>query len=189
MKKRGADDIAKGGVALARKAIKQITKKAAKAPKAAAGGAGKKPPMPKKAAASGDAARRKAQEAARQLELRSQSQLQSAKGKEQLIKEWRKLSGRQFYADEAAKGAKTVRARMAEEARSRGIANRARGMGARQNSDEAKAIADAARRKERAQAYKQSGGRNSEAAKARRERLQANRAKQVRKDVKKNKPK
>lgn len=189
MKKRGADDIAKGGVALARKAIKQITKKAGKAPKAAAGGVGKKPPMPKKAAASGDAARRKAQEAARQLELRSQSQLQSAKGKEQLIKEWRKLSGRQYYADEAAKGAKTVRARMAEEARSRGIANKARGMGARQNSDEAKAIADAARRKERAQAYKQSGGRNSEAAKARRDRLQANRAKQVRKDVKKNKPK
>lgn len=183
------DDIVRGGVALARKAAKKGAKKAGKAPKAAAGGAGKKPPMPKKAAASGDAARRKAQEAARQLELRSQRQLDSKKGQQQLIKEWGKLSGRQYYADEAAKGAKTVRARMAEEARSRGIANRAKRMGARQNSDEAKAIADAARRKERAQAYKQSGGRNSEAAKARRDRLQANRAKNVRKDVKKNKPK
>jgi hypothetical protein len=189
MKKRGADDIIKGGVALVRKAVGKGAKKAAKAPKAASGGAGKKPPMPKKAAASGDAARRKAEEAARQLELRSQRQLDTKKGQEQLIKEWGKLSGRQFYADEAAKGAKTVRARMAEEARSRGITNRARGMGARQNSDEAKAIADAARRKERQEAYKQSGGRNSEDARKRRLNARENRAKNVRKDVKKNKPK
>ena len=184
------DDLAKGGVALARRAAKKGVKKSTKAVKTAAGGAGKKPPTPKRtAAASGDAARRKAQEAARQLELRSQRQLQSRSGQQQLIKEWGKLSGRQYYADEAAKGSSTVRGRMAEQARSRGIANRARGMGARQNADEAKAIADAAARKKRQQAYKESGGRNSAAAKARRDSKNANRAKQVRKDIKKNKPK
>jgi hypothetical protein len=183
MKKRGADDILKGGVALLRKAGK-------KAAKTAAGGAGKKPPMPKKtAAASGDAARNKAIEAARQLELRSQRMLDTRKGQNQLAKEWGKLSGRQFYADGAAKSSSTVRGRMAEEARSRGIASRAKNMGARQNADEAKAIRDAARRKERQQAYKESGGRNSAEAKARRDSRNANRAKQVRKDIKKNKPK
>ncbi|CAB4168969.1 hypothetical protein UFOVP928_10 [uncultured Caudovirales phage] len=193
--KRGIDDIGKGiykgGVALARRAAKKGVKKGVKAAKTAAGGAGRKlPPKAKTAvAASGDAARRKAQEAARQLELRSQRQLQSRSGQQQLIKEWGKLSGRQFYADEAAKGSSTVRSRMAEEARSRGIANRARGMGARQNADEAKAIADAAARKKRQQAYKEAGGRNSAAAKARRDSRNANRAKQVRKDIKKNKPK
>jgi hypothetical protein len=62
-------------------------------------------------------------------------------------------------------------------------------MGARQNADEAKAIRDAARRKERQQAYKESGGRNSETARQRRANMNANRAKQVRKDIKKNKPK
>jgi hypothetical protein len=183
MKKRGIDDIAKGGVALLRKAGK-------KAAKTAAGGAGKKPPMPKKTAvASGDAARKKAIEAARQLELRSQRMLDTKKGQNQLAKEWGKLSGRQYYADEAAKKSSTVRGRMAEESRSRGIANRARGMGARQNADEAKAIRDAAARKNRQQAYKESGGRNSAEAKARRDSRNANRAKQVRKDIKKNKPK
>lgn len=216
--KRGIDDIGKGiykgAVAVienyGKKGAKKGAKKVGKAVKTAAGGAGKKPPTPKRtAAASGDAARRKAQEklvrefgktpasearkkaqeAARQLELRSQRQLQSRSGQQQLIKEWGKLSGRQFYADEAAKGASTVRSRMAEEARSRGIANRARGMGARQNADEAKAIRDAAARKKRQQAYKESGGRNSAAAKARRDSKNANRAKQVRKDIKKNKPK
>ena len=192
MKKRGADDIAKGTIALLRKAGK-------KAAKTAAGGAGKKPPMPKRtamsdeagraAASSGAAARLKAIEAARQLELRSQRMLDTKKGQNQLAKEWGKLSGRQFYADEAAKKSSTVRGRMAEEARSRGIANRAKNMGARQNADEAKAIRDAARRKERQQAYKESGGRNSAEAKARRDSRNANRAKQVRKDIKKNKPK
>jgi hypothetical protein len=182
VKKRGADDILKGGVALLRKAGKTA--------KTAAGGAGKKPPMPKKAAAaSGDAARKKAIEAARQLELRSQRMLDTRKGQNQLAKEWGKLSGRQFYADEAAKSSSTVRGRMAEEARSRGIANRAKSMGARQNADEAKAIRDAAARKKRQQAYKESGGRNSADAKARRDSRNANRAKQVRKDIKKNKPK
>lgn len=192
MKKRGADDIAKGTIALLRKAGK-------KAAKTAAGGAGKKPPMPKRtamsdeagraAASSGAAARLKAIEAARQLELRSQRMLDTKKGQQQLAKEWGKLSGRQFYADEAAKKSSTVRGRLAEESRSRGIANRAKSMGARQNADEAKAIRDAAARKERQQAYKQSGGRNSAEAKARRDSRNANRAKQVRKDIKKNKPK
>ena len=198
MKKRGIDDIIKGGVALTKKAIKKSDfgkaysagKKYEKTAKTAAGGAGKKPPMPKRtAAASGDAARNKAIEAARQLELRSQRMLDTKKGQNQLAKEWGKLSGRQFYADEAAKKSSTVRGRMAEEARSRGIANRAKSMGARQNADEAKAVRDAARRQERQQAYKESGGRNSAAAKARRDSKNANRAKQVRKDIKKNKPK
>ena len=184
------DDIAKGGLKLAKKAAKKGAKKSTKAAKTAAGGAGKKPPMPKRtAAASGDAARNKAVEAARQLELRSQRMLDTKKGQNQLAKEWGKLSGRQYYADEAAKGASTVRSRMAEQARSRGIGNRARGMGARQNADEAKAIRDAARRADRAKAYKEAGGRNSEMAKARRDSRNANRAKQVRKDIKKNKPK
>lgn len=193
------DDIAKGGVALARRAAKKGAKKSTKAAKTAAGGAGKKPPMPKRtamsdeagraAASSGAASRLKAIEAARQLELRSQRMLESKKGQNQLAKEWGKLSGRQYYADEAAKGASTVRSRMAEQARSRGIGNRARGMGARQNADEAKAIRDAARRADRAKAYKEAGGRNSAEAKARRDSRNANRAKQVRKDIKKNKPK
>jgi len=216
--KRGIDDIGKGiykgAVAVienyGKKGAKKGAKKVGKAAKTAAGGAGKKPPMPKRtAAAAGDAARRKAQEkmvrewgktpatearkkaleAARQLELRSQRMLESKKGQNQLAKEWGRLSGRQYYADEAAKGASTVRSRMAEQARSRGIGNRARGMGARQNADEAKAIRDAARRAERQQAYKEAGGRNSAAAKARRDSRNANRAKQVRKDIKKNKPK
>jgi len=204
------DDIAKGGVALARRAAKKGAKKSSKAAKTAAGGAGKKPPTPKRtAAAAGDAERRKAQEklvrefgitkasearkkaleAARQLEMRSQRMLESKKGQNQLAKEWGKLSGRQYYADEAAKGASTVRSRMAEQARSRGITARGRGMGARQNADEAKAIRDAARRADRAKAYKEAGGRNSAEAKARRDSRNANRAKQVRKDIKKNKPK
>ena len=193
------DDIAKGGVALARRAAKKGVKKSTKAVKTAAGGAGKKPPMPKRtamsdeagraAASSGAAARLKAIEAARQLELRSQRMLESKKGQNQLAKEWGKLSGRQYYADEAAKGASTVRSRMAEQARSRGITARGRGMGARQNADEAKAIRDAARRADRAKAYKEAGGRNSAEAKARRDSRNANRAKQVRKDIKKNKPK
>ena len=193
------DDLAKGGLKLAKKAAKKGAKKSTKAAKTAAGGAGKKPPMPKRtamsdeagraAASSGAAARLKAIEAARQLEMRSQRMLESKKGQQQLAKEWGKLSGRQYYADEAAKSASTVRSRMAEQSRSRGIANRARGMGARQNADEAKAIRDAAARKERQQAYKQSGGRNSEAARQRRANMNANRAKQVRKDIKKNKPK
>ena len=184
------DDIAKGGVALARRAAKKGVKKSTKAAKTAAGGAGKKPPTPKRtAAAAGDASRRKAIEAARQLEMRSQRMLESKKGQNQLAKEWGKLSGRQYYADEAAKGASTVRSRMAEQARSRGITARGRGMGARQNANEAKAISDAARRADRAKAYKEAGGRNSAAAKARRDSKNANRAKQVRKDIKKNKPK
>lgn len=193
------DDIAKGGVALARRAAKKGAKKSTKAAKTAAGGAGKKPPMPKRtamsdeagraAASSGAAARLKAIEAARQLEMRSQRMLESKKGQNQLAKEWGKLSGRQYYADEAAKGASTVRSRMAEQSRSRGIGKRAKGMGARQNADEAKAIRDAARRADRAKAYKEAGGRNSEMAKARRDSKNANRAKQVRKDIKKNKPK
>lgn len=196
--KRGIDDIGKGiykgAVAVienyGKKGAKKGAKKVGKAVKTAAGGAGKKPPIPKRtAAAAGDASRRKAIEAARQLELRSQRMLESKRGQNQLAKEWGKLSGRQYYADEAAKGASTVRSRMAEQARSRGIGNRARGMGARQNADEAKAIRDAARRQERQQAYKESGGRNSAAAKARRDSKNANRAKQVRKDIKKNKPK
>ena len=207
MKKRGIDDIGKGiykgAVAVienyGKKGAKKGAKKTIKAAKTAAGGAGKKPPMPKRtamsdeagraAASSGAAARLKAIEAARQLEMRSQRMLESKKGQQQLAKEWGKLSGRQYYADEAAKSASTVRSRMAEQSRSRGIANRARGMGARQNADEAKAIRDAAARKERQQAYKQSGGRNSEAARQRRANMNANRAKQVRKDIKKNKPK
>lgn len=179
MKKRGLDDIAKGGVALLRKAGKT-----------AAGGAGKKPPIAKKvASAADDAARKKAIEAARQLEMRSQRMLDTRKGQNQLAKEWGKLSGRQYYADEAARGSSTVRGRMAEEARSRGIGNRARGMGARQNADEAKAVRDAARRADRAKTYKEAGGKNSADAKARRDSKNANRAKQVRKDIKKNKPK
>lgn len=198
MKKRGIDDIGKGiykgAVAVVenytKKGAKKAAKKGVKAAKTAAGGAGRKlPPKVKTAAMAGDAARRKAEEAARQLELRSQRQMQSRSGQSQLIKEWGKLSGRQFYADEAAKGASTVRSRLAEEARSRGIAARAKKMGARQNADEAKAIRDAAARRERQQAYKESGGRNSAAAKARRDSRNANRAKQVRKDIKKNKPK
>jgi hypothetical protein len=184
------DDIAKGGVALARRATKKGVKKSTKAAKTAVGGAGKKPPMPKRtAAASGDAARKKAVEAARQLELRSQRMLDTKKGQQQLIKEWGKLSGRQYYADEAAKSAPTVRSRMAEQARSRGIKAKGRKMGARQNADEAKTIADASRRADRAKAYKESGGKNSASAKARRDSKNANRAKQVRKDIKKNKPK
>jgi hypothetical protein len=196
--KRGIDDIGKGiykgAVAVienyGKKGAKKSAKKIGKAAKTAAGGAGKKPPMPKRtAAAAGDASRRKAIEAARQLELRSQRLLESKKGQNQLAKEWGKLSGRQYYADEAAKGASTVRSRMAEQARSRGITARGRGMGARQNADEAKAIRDAARRADRAKAYKEAGGRNSAEAKARRDSRNANRAKQVRKDIKKNKPK
>ncbi|CAB4847633.1 unannotated protein [freshwater metagenome] len=197
--KRGIDDIGKGiykgAVAVienyGKKGAKKGAKKVGKAAKTAAGGAGRKlPPKAKTAvAASGDAARRKAVEAARQLELRSQRMLDSKKGQQQLAKEWGKLSGRQYYADEAAKGASTVRSRMAEQARSRGITARGRKMGARQNADEAKAIADASRRAERAKAYKEAGGRNSAAAKARRDSKNANRAKQVRKDIKKNKPK
>jgi hypothetical protein len=184
------DDLAKGGVALARRAAKKGAKKSTKAAKTAAGGAGKKPPMPKKTAAgASDAFMGKGQEAARKLELRSQRMLDTKKGQQQLIKEWGKLSGRQYYADEAAKGASTVRSRMAEQARSRGIGNRARGMGARQNADEAKAVRDAARRADRAKAYKEAGGKNSAEAKARRDSKNANRAKQVRKDIKKNKPK
>lgn len=184
------DDLAKGGVALARRAAKKGVKKSTKAVKTAAGGAGKKPPMPKRtASAASDAFMGKGQEAARQLELRSQRMLDTKKGQQQLIKEWGKLSGRQYYADEAAKGASTVRSRMAEQARSRGIGNRARGMGARQNADEAKAVRDAARRADRAKAYKEAGGKNSAEAKARRDSKNANRAKQVRKDIKKNKPK
>ena len=199
MKSRGGDDIIKGGVKVAKKIIRQIgktskknVKKAGpKAAKTAAGGAGRKlPPKGKTAvASSGDAARRKALEAARQLEMRSQRMLESQKGQQQLAKEWGKLSGRQYYADEAAKGASTVRGRLAEESRSRGIAARAKKMGARQNSDEAKTIRDAAARRERQQAYKEGGGKNSAAAKSRRDAKNANRAKQVRKDIKKNKPK
>lgn len=199
MKKRGIDDIGKGVVKgvgallenYGKKGAKKGAKKVGKAAKTAAGGAGRKlPPKAKTAvAASGDAARRKAVEAARQLEMRSQRLLDTKKGQNQLAKEWGKLSGRQYYADEAAKGASTVRSRMAEQARSRGIGNRARGMGARQNADEAKAIQDAARRADRAKAYKEAGGRNSAAAKARRDSRNATRAKQVRKDIKKNKPK
>lgn len=197
--KRGIDDIGKGiykgAVAVienyGKKGAKKAGKKTVKAAKTAAGGAGRKlPPKAKTAvAASGDAARRKAVEAARQLEMRSQRMLDSKKGQQQLAKEWGKLSGRQYYADEAAKSASTVRSRMAEQARSRGITARGRKMGARQNADEAKAIADASRRADRAKAYKESGGRNSAAAKARRDSKNANRAKQVRKDIKKNKPK
>jgi len=197
--KRGIDDIGKGiykgAVAVienyGKKGAKKGAKKAGKAAKTAAGGAGRKlPPKAKTAvAASGDAFMGKGQEAARKLELRSQRMLDTKKGQQQLIKEWGKLSGRQFYADEAAKKSSTVRSRMAEQARSRGIGNRARGMGARQNADEAKAIRDAARRADRAKAYKEAGGRNSAAAKARRDSRNANRAKQVRKDIKKNKPK
>lgn len=195
--KRGIDDIGKGiykgAVAVienyGKKGAKKSAKKVGKV-KTAAGGAGKKPPMPKRTAAgASDAFMNKGQEAARKLELRSQRMLDTKKGQQQLIKEWGKLSGRQYYADEAAKGASTVRSRMAEQARSRGIGNRARGMGARQNADEAKAIRDAARRADRAKAYKEAGGRNSAAAKARRDSKNANRAKQVRKDIKKNKPK
>jgi len=199
VKKRGIDDIGKGiykgAVAVienyGKKGVAKGVKAAKKGAKTAAGGAGRKlPPKAKTAvAASGDAARKKAIEAARQLELRSQRMLDTKKGQNQLAKEWGKLSGRQFYADEAAKKSSTVRSRMAEQARSRGIGNRARGMGARQNADEAKAISDAARRADRAKAYKEAGGRNSAAAKARRDSRNANRAKQVRKDIKKNKPK
>jgi len=197
--KRGIDDIGKGiykgAVAVienyGKKGAKKGAKKAGKAAKTAAGGAGRKlPPKAKTAvAASGDAFMGKGQEAARKLELRSQRMLDTKKGQQQLIKEWGKLSGRQFYADEAAKKSSTVRSRMAEQARSRGIGNRARGMGARQNADEAKAIRDAARRADRAKAYKEAGGKNSAEAKARRDSKNANRAKQVRKDIKKNKPK
>lgn len=163
MKKRGIDDIAKAiAKALEESGMKGLGK------------AAKKPSAAERIAKRG---------------FRAMDPMTAKAGKEEMILRWSKLGGAKGYADEAAKTGKTVGERAAGAARSRGIENRAKAMGARQEKNPTKALADAAAAKERKVAYKQAGGKNSKTAMERRQVSRANANKRVRKDIKKNKPK
>lgn len=167
MKKRGIDDIAKAiAKALEESGMKGLGK--------VAGKAAKKPSAAERIAKRG---------------FRAMDPMTAKAGKEEMILRWSKLGGAKGYADEAAKTGKTVGERAAGAARSRGIENRAKAMGARQEKNPTKALADAAAAKERKVAYKQAGGKNSKTAMERRQVSRANANKRVRKDIKKNKPK
>jgi len=85
----------------------------------------------------------------------------AAKGKTQLIREWDRKLGAEYYAAKRASEAKSVSQRLREESALRGMDKKFKGVGKRQSANETKTISDAASRADKKRFYKESGGRNS----------------------------
>lgn len=85
----------------------------------------------------------------------------TAKGKAQLVREWDRKLGREYYAAQDAAKSKSVTQRLREESRLRGMDSKFKGVGKKQSANESKAISDAASRADKKRFFKESGGRNS----------------------------
>lgn len=85
----------------------------------------------------------------------------NARGKARNIKEWDSRIGRFDYSVADAQKAKSVSARLREEARQRGIKAKAQKIGQREQADVKQSLAQAAKRDDIAKARKASGGRNN----------------------------
>jgi hypothetical protein len=102
---------------------------------------------------------------------------EAAKGKTQLIREWDRKLGAEYYATKRASESKSVTQRLRADSALRGMDKKFKGVGKRQSANEPKTISDAASRADKKKFYKESGGRNSPDRIDARKRAAANRAK------------
>ena len=84
-----------------------------------------------------------------------------ARGKKRNIKEWDSRIGRYDYSAADAQQAKSVSARLREEARMRGLKAKSQNIGKKEQADVKQSLMQAAKRDDAAKARKAAGGRNN----------------------------
>lgn len=115
--------------------------------------------LARKAAAAGDD--KVAKELRRKADMVAEDALRSKRGLQRNIKEWDSRIGRFDYSVADEQQAKSVSARLREQARQRGLRAKSQKIGNREQANVRQSLEQAAKRDDIAKARKASGGRNN----------------------------
>ena len=110
----------------------------------------------------------------RKANMVAEDTMRSNRGKQRMIKEWDSRIGRFDYSVADAQQAKSVSARLREEARQRGLKAKSQKIGKKEQADVKQSLMQAAKRDDMAKARKAAGGRNNPNAVKARQKKAAN---------------
>ena len=113
----------------------------------------------RKAAAAGND--KVAKDLRRKADMVAEDSLRSNRGKQKMVKEWDSRIGRFDYSVADEQQAKSVSARLREQARQRGLKAKSQKIGKKEQADVRQSLMQAAKRDDAAKARKASGGRNN----------------------------
>ena len=113
----------------------------------------------RKAAAAGND--KVAKDLRRKADMVAEDALRSNRGKQKMVKEWDSRIGKFDYSVADEQQAKSVSARLREQARRRGLKAKSQNIGKKEQADVRQSLMQAAKRDDAAKARKAAGGRNN----------------------------
>lgn len=133
--------------------------------------------LARKAAAAGND--KVAKDLRRKADMVAEDTLRSSRGKQRMIKEWNSRIGKFDYSVADEQQAKSVSARLREQARQRGLKAKSQKIGKKEEANVRQSLEQAAKRDDIAKARKAAGGRNNPNAVKARQKKSANARKAV----------